>query len=765
MRTHLTLLFAFMAGIVSGQISFTESQTSATTGFRSGFAVVCTDMNGDTYDDLVRLDQGVDLQVDLLRANNNFYTSYQNTVANSALWNLVAGDINNDGLPDIATSGAAFDGVKVLRSISNSYDFEVLTLSDSAYFAQAANLADANGDGYPDLFVCNDDGLNRLYINDGTGNCERNDTIIDFNTIPPSDNSGSYGSVWTDFDLDNDLDLYVAKCSGSAPSPSDPRRINVLYVKTDTGYVEMADTFGLASGEQSWCSDFADIDNDGDFDLLVINHITDSELFENAGGGNYTEIGGAAGLSIPSVIIESIFADFDNDGFVDLLVAGNHSRLFRNQGDKTFEQVTSPFDGEDITSFTIGDFNNDGFPDVYAIYNSLYNNPSNTDDDKIWLNDGNDNNYLRIKAIGTNNNPDAIGTKLFLHAGGVDQIREVRAGESYGISTTLIKIFGLGSAAIVDSLSVVWPNGDEDTYYNISVNQTVTVTQGGCLRPVVALNQGPFIQCGTDTFTITAPGGYGSYLWSNGDTSQSVQVTMPGLYHVSLTDTAGCITVTTPVTVMPCMWPSDVVYVDSSATGNNTGYDWPNAFTDFQQALTFADSFSVDAMWVAGGTYFPTSGLDRTASFVLVDSVKIYGGFDGSETQLASRDVLLHPTRLSGDIGFASDSTDNSYHVIVCPDSVSDVRLDGFIIQDGLANGVSMSQSHGAAIFCEGKMSVYNSILRACSGDDSGVYVFNTGSSAELILNNCQIAQSVPDGVSNVNNAKIIIEGLNEVGY
>jgi ASPIC and UnbV/FG-GAP-like repeat len=697
-------------------------------------------------------------------ADESFSTTYQHAISNNPEWNLVAGDVNNDGWPDIVTSGI-IDQVKVLQAVPFSYDYQISTIPDALFFAQGSNIVDADGDGIQDIFVCNDDGLNRLYINEGAGAFVRNDTLIDFNTVPASDNSGNYGSVWTDFDLDGDLDLYISKCRIGVFDPADPRRINVLYVNTDTGYVEMADSFGLAIGAQSWSSDFADIDNDGDLDIIVINHNVQSQLLENTGGGNYADITLDAGIDIIGVTIQSIFRDFDNDGYVDLLVSGAQSKLYRNLGDNTFTEVAAPFGGENISSFTIGDFNSDGFPDVYATYNVLYNTPSNVKDDKIWMNDGNGNNYVRIKAIGTNGNSSAIRARLYLHIDTVTQMREIRAGESYGIGTSLIKNFGLGSATAVDSLVVVWPNGDIESHQNIPVNTTVTVLQGSCVSQVVTLDQGPFVQCGLDTFTINAPDGYDTYLWSNGMVSQSIDVTEPRLYHVSLTDTAGCLTVTSPVIVKPCVWPSEIVYVDSAANGANTGVDWANAFSDLQLALDVADSIylNIEQIWIATGTYYPTSGLDRTDAFVLVDSIEIYGGFQGVETDTSGRDFVLYPTRLSGDIGIVSDSSDNSYHVIVCPDSVASVRLDGITVQDGLANGGIVSQTRGAAIFCEGKMSLYNATLRNCNGTGNGVYIFSTGILSELVLYNCQLSGTVPDGVSNVNNAVLIIQGVNQI--
>ena len=381
-------------------------------------------------------------------------------------------------------------------------------------------------------------------------NLPRNDTILDLNTSPPSDNSGNYGSTWTDFDLDGDLDCYISKCRVGVFDPSDPRRINMLYVNTDTGYVEMADSFRLASGAQSWSADFADVDNDGDFDIIVVNHDVPSEFFENRGEGVYVDIAAEAGLEIEGIIIQSIFRDFDNDGLVDLLTSGSQLKLYRNTGDLNFELVDQPFGAEPVKSFTIGDFNNDGFPDVYATYNELYNTPSDIKEDTLWLGIPNGNNYIRVKAMAqAPNNPTAVGAKLYLYGPWGTQIREIRAGESYGISTAQIQNFGIGQDTRADSLVVEWPGGDRDVYYDLLANDTYTAVEAGCLNALVALGQGPYVQCGDDVFDLTANAGFAEYLWSNGMTTQEIQVTEPGLYHVSMTDAEGCLTVSQPVLI------------------------------------------------------------------------------------------------------------------------------------------------------------------------------------------------------------------------
>jgi NDP-sugar pyrophosphorylase family protein len=131
-----------------------------------------------------------------------------------------------------------------------------------------------------------------------------------------------------------------------------------------------------------------------------------------------------------------------------------------------------------------------------------------------------------------------------------------------------------------------------------------------------------------------------------------------------------------------------ILYVNQSASGNNTGLNWNDAVTDLPKALTIANHCdAVKQVWVAEGTYKPTTQTDRTATFQLLNGVAIYGGFSGTETQLQQRDRANHPTILSGDIGIVGNSDDNSYHVVNGSNTDETALLDGFTITAGQADG------------------------------------------------------------------------------
>jgi hypothetical protein len=129
-----------------------------------------------------------------------------------------------------------------------------------------------------------------------------------------------------------------------------------------------------------------------------------------------------------------------------------------------------------------------------------------------------------------------------------------------------------------------------------------------------------------------------------------------------------------------------ILYVQPSGLTSGTCNSWANS-CGLQYALGLATA--TDKIWVALGTYYPTTGTDRTVSFTLKNGVGLYGGFDGTETLLTERDPITNVTILSGDIGTTSNINDNSYHVVTSSDRDNSAVLDGFTITNGNANGTA----------------------------------------------------------------------------
>ena len=127
---------------------------------------------------------------------------------------------------------------------------------------------------------------------------------------------------------------------------------------------------------------------------------------------------------------------------------------------------------------------------------------------------------------------------------------------------------------------------------------------------------------------------------------------------------------------------AEKIYVKANVTGINNGSSWQNAYSDLQKAIQNANQG--DEIWVAKGIYFPTDGTDKNISFKLKENLSLYGGFNGTETNLTQRNWTLNETILSGNIGNKSTNTDNSNHVVT---TANQAKLDGFIVEDGYAMG------------------------------------------------------------------------------
>jgi hypothetical protein len=454
----------------------------------SGVALGAWDMNEDGLDDIIRLGDTSALQIEYQQPDGSFELfDYGNVPGNS--WSLSIGDADNNGFADIFTGGP-YDDLKLLMANGDGSDFVATVLGGPQIFLQCSNFADIDNDGALDIFACHDDGISSPYRNDGTGAFTRDLSLINPASTVPSDNSGNYGTVWTDYDNDGDIDLYLAKCRLGVNNPEDGRRLNLLFQNDGSGnYTDVAEPAGVRPHDQSWSSDFADVDNDGDLDMFLVAHQVGSHLFENqgpgAGLGTFVDVtadsGMVADLEAIDLGINTHFEDFDNDTFVDLIVTGRvgEHRLFINNGDFTFTAAADPFptDGHGIHSAVVGDFDDDGFPDVMAAFATGYNDPSGVAD-RLFINPGNDNNYVNVWLTGVVSNRSAAGARVEVTGEWGTQIREVRTGEAYGITNAGTRHFGLGAAEAVDSIVIRWPSGMVDTIEDPPINQTIHVVEG-----------------------------------------------------------------------------------------------------------------------------------------------------------------------------------------------------------------------------------------------------------------------------------------------
>jgi hypothetical protein len=615
----LSSVFIF-SSTAQSPFSFTNSNSKFTsTNFHSGNSVSVLDMDGDGLDDIARLDQSNDLYYTLQRTNQTFNNIHAVVTGTGSAWAMVAGDVNNDGVRDVAVGYGSSAKLIMANSALNS--FPISTLPNSNYFLQNMNFADINNDGWIDLFGCNDVGTSKMWGNSGTGTYPATTNFFSTNNPGSSDNSGNYGSIWTDVNNDGHVDFYIAHCRQSTGS-TDGNRLDQLFINTGSNnyILDTTGARGLRNYQQTWTASFEDIDNDGDLDCVLTETDAPSKLLANDGNGYFTDITAGSGFVLDITPYQSKMEDLDNDGYVDIIISGDDARIFHNNHNNTFTRIDGLFNTNNMLSFAIGDLNHDGKIDLYSTYGSVYNSPTSTDD-VLWLNRANNaNHFVTFNLQGTISNRDALGARVEVYGAWGKQIREVRAGESYGTTNTFMCHFGLGTATTIDSAVIRWPKGLVTTLYNRVVDQFITVIEGQCSSPdnVIAFN-GPSTLCAGQSVTMTAPAGY-SYLWNTGATTQSITTNTLGDFAVRVTD-GSCSSISRQATILsqPDETPtitalSETVFCEGSSVvlqgSPASNYLWSNGDTTQTTTVTQPGTYALTIQ----GTCAPFTSSSITVS-------------------------------------------------------------------------------------------------------------------------------------------------------
>lgn len=438
---------------------------------------------------------------------------------------VAAVDLDGDLDADLIVTGSASGDVGLYENIGNAQFVGRFVGSNlpSLPAASGVSCGDYDADGDLDIYFSNWLAPNVLLRNDG------NFTFTDVSAIAGVDDAGAgAGSAWSDYDLDGDLDLYLANRTGTNGSTLENR----LYRNRGDGtFEDVAPALGLDDDQHSFQPLFFDMDRDGDADLFVSSDIGDiTRLFENDGDGTFTDRtnNSGVGLMIKGMGVSiadlngdgqfdiyetntppynvlyiydgsgrfieaaqtwgvtsgrigwgTLFFDFDNDTLLDLYVCNQENiigsqgqnRLFIHTGVAPCQDI-APATATDIAGesycMAAADFDGDGDLDL-VVQNR--NQPM-----RLLMNqEGAMRNWLRVKVVGENANPYAVGALIEATAGGVPQLREVRAGENYKSQNEHIVHFGLGAATSVDPLVVRWPGGAQRTLTNVAVNQLIAV--------------------------------------------------------------------------------------------------------------------------------------------------------------------------------------------------------------------------------------------------------------------------------------------------
>ena len=375
----------------------------------------------------------------------------------------------------------------------------------------------------------------------------------------------------SDYDLDGDLDIYVANYVTYDATPFEANitgaEADFLYINVGDGRFELTESPTTAAG-CTLVASFSDYDRDGDSDLFLLNDFGDfyqpNQLFRNDLSGGFTDVSEPSGMqaAINSMGIAvgdinhdsyfnyyisdignnllylnqggsrlenvtynysvndgkgfnwgAAFLDIDNDTDLDLFVGKGstlsafdpqYNRLYLNLGAGDFEDISvqERIDNPDrARGAAVGDFNNDGHNDL--VVTCLRLDAENAGRTLVYINQGGNSagSWLSLQLQGKSGNPDAIGSVVTAFVGGMPLLREVSAGNSYLSSHSTTVHFGLGQAQMLDSLTVDWPGGQQQTFRQLGVNTSYRAAQN---EPLLILQRRSTVNCeGSEALDLT----------------------------------------------------------------------------------------------------------------------------------------------------------------------------------------------------------------------------------------------------------------------
>jgi len=399
----------------------------------SKFGASWGDFNNSGYPDLFLTHAGTDQ----LYRNNGDGTftditadagvSGPNTqVSTSAVWF----DFDNDGLLDLYVSVWEDSGPETdlrNRLYKNRGDGTFRDISDQSGLADAGRTwtslpVDVNNDRLMDLYVVNDFGGNRLYVNEGNGTFT--DRTEAFNL---EDRFEGMGVAATDLNRDGVFDIFV---TNNTEKPFNEEQVNALFVSTGDGnYSNLSETAGVELSGWGWGTEFIDHNNSGIEDLIVVNGYFD-QSFANR---YFRNSGNPESIQFEDISIEAGFADST--------------------------------EGRGLAVF---DYNLDGRSDI--LVSNFQTVPF------LYRNESSAGNWLAIELEGTESNRSGSGAVVEVQME-EDVLRKYTHGVQFLAQHEIPLHFGIGEAEIVNQVVVTWPSGGVDELVSVPANQTITIKE------------------------------------------------------------------------------------------------------------------------------------------------------------------------------------------------------------------------------------------------------------------------------------------------
>jgi hypothetical protein len=440
------------------------------------------------------------------------------------------GDFNNDGNVDLFVTRGAMIGIlqppegakheELFRNSPGGHFTNIITESqirNDYGRGRDVQWVDYDNDGLLDLYVSNIGAKNLLFHNRGDG------TFEEVGKAAGLDFVGRTHFIWADFNHDGRPDVLFSNPEALFLNNGDGKFTDATRaygLNFERHYESFKDAMFWGSGAST-----ADYDNDGDLDVFVASGRGGgkSRLLENR-DGTFVDVTDKASIGNLKDVREGIWADFDNDGHVDLYTISldpGSNRLYRNNGDDTFTDVTEKenlslsdrFDW-DLSSHAGGvatwvDYDNDGFLDLFLATRRVREPKAHDKEDAVqssgklteflhflaekahehmkgkvqgthflFKNTGNGNHWVKIKLSGTRSNRDGFGAKVLVTVQNMTQYQEAGAsGKMLFAQNNSPLHFGLGQADTVTSIKVMWPSGKVQIVNNIHADQIVRLEE------------------------------------------------------------------------------------------------------------------------------------------------------------------------------------------------------------------------------------------------------------------------------------------------
>jgi len=530
---RLLLFLLLFISIESKAQTFVDVSTSV--GFSPlngtlyyGSGVSFFDVDEDGWDDITIAVPGSPTR--FYRNNNGVfllnYTFFNTGDSKGVMWF----DMDEDGDNDIMITRRD-GGVQLFRKNEDQTFTDVSASTNTVYSASVWSwglaAGDMNRDAYLDVYIAN-------YANNSGG--YKNYFLL--NTQSGFSTSQGYSTnlatkrafqpVWTDLDGDLDQEIYII---------NDFETGNEYYKRTGpSAFADFGATTGLDVQIDAMSNSWSDFDHDNDEDLYISDTPTGGNylMVNDTATQMFSNQATALGVGVHHWCWSALWFDYNNDTWDDLLVTHRHISGNTDFGHFGFTNNAASFTAFPVDSFPVfgwgfftsakGDYNNDGRYDV--VMNSESNHFS-----RLLKNKSIAGNYFKFRCEGRVSNRNGFGTHYTYYINGNEYSGYTKSCENYLSQYSQNIILGLGTATQIDSLELRWQCGVVDKYYNLPANTFEVFTEAETYQPIQQSRT--YICEGMDTVTLSIAN-WPIVNWSNGMTGDSIQVSQPGTYYAQV---------------------------------------------------------------------------------------------------------------------------------------------------------------------------------------------------------------------------------------